>query len=97
MGDVERLLPVRVGMAQMAVEFGRPEANMDRALGMIEQAAGECDIVVLPEVMDLGWPYNPATNLAEPIPGRRSEMLAKAAKDHGVYVVAGLTERVGEL
>jgi len=84
-------------MAQMLVDFGRAEANLERARGMIAHAAAErCDFVVLPEVMDLGWPYDPASDLAEPIPGPRSAALAAEAARHGIYVVSGLTERAGD-
>jgi predicted amidohydrolase len=31
--------------------------------------------------------------LAEPIPGTRTELLSQAARDHGIHVAAGLTER----
>lgn len=88
---------VRIGMAQQLVEFEKPEENMARALGFIGEAARKgCDIVVLPETLDLGWPYQPESDLAQPIPGPRSAALAAAARQHAIYVAAGLTERVGD-
>jgi predicted amidohydrolase len=45
-------------MGQMRVEGGAPDANLDRAVEMIRKAAAaRCDVVVLPECLDLGWTW----------------------------------------
>jgi predicted amidohydrolase len=63
---------------------------------MIRRAAEQnCAIVVLPECLDLGWTDPAARELAQPIPGPHSDLLAQVAQQAGVYVVAGLTERAG--
>lgn len=88
---------VRIAMGQMLVKFGNPQRNIQRACDMIEQASElNCDIIVLPECMDLGWTYPEAGSLAKPIPGEYSDVLCQAAKKAGIYVVAGLTERCGD-
>lgn len=86
----------KLAMGQMLVEGGCPEANLERAAAMIE-AAGRagCEIVVLPECLDLGWTDPSARDIAEPIPGRYSDVLSRAASDSALYVTAGLTERTG--
>ncbi|MCL4853213.1 MAG: carbon-nitrogen hydrolase family protein, partial [Bryobacteraceae bacterium] len=86
----------KLAMGQMLVEGGCPEANLERAAAMIE-AAGRagCKIVVLPECLDLGWTDPSARDIAEPIPGRYSDVLSRAASDSALYVTAGLTERTG--
>lgn len=82
------------GMAQILVEGARPEANLARAVGRIEEAALRgCQVVVLPECLDLGWGDGCARQLAQPIPGPHSDQLARAARQHGMFVVAGLVER----
>ncbi len=84
-------------MGQMLVEGGRPEANLERAGAMIREAARDgCRAAVLPECLDLGWMHPATRELAQPIPGRHSEALARAARQTGLYVVAGLVERSGE-
>jgi predicted amidohydrolase len=84
-------------MGQMRVAGGAPAENMARAEEMIRRAAAEgCQVVVLPECLDLGWPWPEARALACPIPGERSERLAVCAKQTGLWVVAGLTERAGD-
>jgi hypothetical protein len=60
----------KVGMAQILVEGGRPETNLDRAVGCMRLAAVRgCRLVVLPECLDLGWTDPSARDLARPIPG----------------------------
>ena len=76
----------------MLVEGGEPERNLERAEQMIEQAGASCDILLLPECLDLAWTHPSAKDEAEPIPGPRSQRLCEAAAEHGVYLCAGLTE-----
>jgi predicted amidohydrolase len=84
-------------MAQMLVSAGQPAANLERAESFIRNAADRgCQIVVLPECLDLGWTDPSAIRLAQPIPGPHSQQLVAAAARQGVYVVAGLVERAGD-
>jgi predicted amidohydrolase len=87
----------RIGMAQMLVAGAQPAANLERAEAFVRDAAAKgCRLVVLPECMDLGWTDPSARELAQPIPGAHSQRLAQAAKEAGVFIVAGLVERAGE-
>ena len=87
----------KLGMGQILVEGGRPDANLKRAEDMIGRAARSgCSIVVLPECLDLGWTHPSARELSQPIPGPYATILSRAARKHSIYVVAGLTERAGE-
>jgi len=84
-------------MAQMLVEGGQPARNLQRAERMIRDAARQgCDIVVLPECMDLGWTHPSVPELAQEVPGAISERLAAAAISEGIHVCSGLTERAGQ-
>ena len=88
---------MRVGIVQMRVEMGEKDANLERALvGIAEAAEQRADVVVLPECLDLGWLCGRARELAEPVPGTVSRRLAEAARAHGVYLCAGFTEQAGE-
>jgi predicted amidohydrolase len=83
-------------MGQMLVEMGEAERNLQRAAGMIRQAAASgCRILVLPECLDLGWTFPDAARVAQPIPGPHSDQLCAAAREAGIFVVAGLTESDG--
>jgi predicted amidohydrolase len=87
----------RIGMAQMLVVPALPTANLDRAADRIRQAASnDCRLVVLPECLDLGWTDPSARRLAQAIPGPHSQRLAEAAREAGLFVVAGLVERAGD-
>ena len=84
-------------MGQMAVVAGDVQHNLERAGEMMAQAGrAQADLVLLPECLDVGWQAPTAQLLAEPIPGPRTEFFAEAATTHGVYVVAGITERAGD-
>ena len=88
---------MRVAMGQLLVEAGQPDANLGRAVNMIEGAArARSDIIVLPECLDIGWTHPGARQLAQPIPGKYSETLSKAAQKYAIHVVAGLVERAGD-
>jgi predicted amidohydrolase len=93
-GELQRYT---VGMAQILVEAGRPDANLSRAAGAIGQAAAEgCRLVVLPECLDLGWTDPSARDLGQPIPGAHADRLAQSAREHHLFVAAGLVERAGD-
>ena len=85
---------LRVGMGQMRVDGGRAAVNLARAQQMVLEAGkAQCDVVVLPECLDLGWMHPSARTHAERIPGERTAVLGHAAATAGLWVVAGLTER----
>ena len=87
----------RLGMAQVLVEGGDIGGNLARGIAMVRSASDQgCGIVVLPECFDIGWTFPAARELAQPIPGKQSDLICRAAQESGIYVVAGLTERAGE-
>lgn len=88
---------VTVGLAQSLVIPGDVDGNLQRAGEMVADAARQgCDIVVLPECVDVGWTDVRATELAQPIPGSTSDALCEFARTHGVMIASGLTERDGD-
>lgn len=88
---------VTVAMGQMRVDGGEIGANLERARAMIQQAAARsAGIIVLPECLDVGWTHPSARTHAQPVPGSTSATLCAAAKQAGIHVAAGLTERDGE-
>ena len=84
---------VRVGMGQLLVEGGEPNRNLKRASKMIAEAAEKnCQIILLPECLDLAWTHPSAKEEAQPIPGPYSDILCEEAKKYGIFICAGLTE-----
>ena len=87
-----------MALIQMSVMGGNKVRNLERAQeGIAEAAAHGSHLVVLPEVMDLGWTHPSSKTEAEPIPdGEPYRRLAQAAASHRVFVCAGLTEQSGD-
>ena len=87
----------RLALAQMRVGGGDLQANLGRAEQMIAAAArAGAQVVLLPEALDVGWTSPSGRSLAGPVPGGVAcRRFRAAARRHGVYVCAGLTERDG--
>lgn len=85
---------MRLALAQILIEGGRPDANLTRAEIQIRKAASSgADLVLLPECVDLGWTDSSAATLAGAIPGGKAyERLRVAARQCHLYVCAGLVE-----
>ncbi len=84
-------------MGQILVEGGAAERNLRRATDMIGAAAEKgCSVVLLPECLDFGWTHPSARSQSKPIPGPYSDLIATAANESSIYVVAGLTEMCGD-
>ncbi|MDO8748391.1 MAG: carbon-nitrogen hydrolase family protein [Candidatus Omnitrophota bacterium] len=85
---------IRIGTGQLLVEGGEPERNLLRVGEIVKEASfKKCDIVLLPECLDLGWTHPSAKVEAQPIPGPYSDNLSRLAKEYNVYICAGLTEK----
>ena len=87
----------QLALIQMRVEPGRKEANLHHALSLMADAAQRgAQVVLLPEAMTAGWTDPSSAELAEPIPeGPAFQLLAQGAREHRMYVCAGLVERCG--
>ena len=65
---------------------------------LIADAAGQkADLVVLGETLTTVGVAKPLAELAEPVPGPSSDFFAALARQHRLYIVAGLVEREGHL
>jgi len=88
---------MKLAMLQLKVEFNRPEENFRNAEQEIAKAAGMgCRCAVLPECFDLGWALPGAPRYAQGIPGERTRRLGALARQYGMVLVAGLTEKEGD-
>jgi predicted amidohydrolase len=73
-----------------------PQENLDQFAGQIAAAARQrADIVCLPEGITVVGTTKNYADVAESIPGPSTEFLGEHAREHKVYVVAGLYERDG--
>ena len=88
---------LKLALGQQLVVGADVEGNLARAEAQIAAAAAQgCDLIVLPECLDVGWTDPSARTLAEPIPGPRVTQLSAAARRNRIFVAAGLTERAGD-
>ncbi|HRN28241.1 MAG TPA: carbon-nitrogen hydrolase family protein [Terrimesophilobacter sp.] len=86
-----------IGLAQTLVHPGDVDGNLRRAAEMVAEAASKgCDIVVLPECVDVGWTDVRAVEFAQPIPGVTSDFFCELARTHSIMIATGLTEREGD-
>jgi predicted amidohydrolase len=87
----------KVALLQMLVKPGEPDANLQRAEELINEAlAKDSRILVLPEAMDFGWTHPSARDGAESIPnGRICQRLIELARHNEVFICSGLIERAG--
>ena len=87
----------KLALVQMAVTPGAKADNLRRATERIAQASGHgANVVLLPEALNLGWTHPTAKTEADAIPdGASCTQLRAAAREHHVYVCAGLVERAG--
>jgi len=85
----------KLALIQMLIEGGNKPRNLRHAKELIcEAAAGEADIVLLPEAMNLGWTHPSAKAEADSIPdGETCQLLTSMAKTNDIYVCSGLVEK----
>lgn len=91
---------LKVACIQMEPIIGEKAANLKNSLAMITTAAKEgAKLIVLPELANSGYVFETreeAFSLAEPVPGGPTcDAWIEIAARHGVYLVAGITERDG--
>lgn len=93
--SIDSKLGFKIALVQMLVAGGAKQENLRRAeLAIAEAAEQGAHLVLLPETLDLGWTHPSAKEQAEAIPeGEPYKRLSAAAKQHGVFVCGGLTER----
>lgn len=85
---------MKLALAQLLVEGGEPERNLQRAQKMIEKAAAQnADIILLPETIDFAWTHPSALSENQPIPGIYSDFFCELARKHHLFICIGLSEK----
>jgi len=82
---------MRLALAQLQVEGGAVDDNVERAVAAIERAANSgADCVVLPELFNVGYfAFDSYARRAEALDGETLTVIREAAVEHGVAVLAG--------
>jgi predicted amidohydrolase len=85
---------MKLGLGQLLVEGGEPWRNIERATKLVASAADAgCNIILLPETIDFAWTHPSALTESLPIPGAFSNHFCELARNKGIYICVGLTER----
>ncbi|MDR1894540.1 MAG: nitrilase family protein [Spirochaetales bacterium] len=95
-------IPVKVAVVQMDCLMGAKEANVNKTLAKISEAAAQgAKLIVLPEMITSGYIFNSmdeVAGMAEEIPqGKTVKAWEAAAREKDVYIVCGILEREGDL
>ncbi len=78
-----------VGVVQLDTQANKKE-NLERVCGYIDEAAGRgAKLIALPENIHYIGLNSIEEGVPESIPGQTTDMLAKKAKEHGVYLHGG--------
>ncbi len=91
------MLGMKVAAIQLTPEFGRVEANLERAAQMIRRA--RVDLAVLPELAFTGYVFinrDELRDLSEPADGPSARFLQQLARETGTIICFGFPERAGE-
>ncbi|MCG1002636.1 MULTISPECIES: carbon-nitrogen family hydrolase [Halobacterium] len=82
---------MRVALAQIAVEGAAVDANVERAVAAVREAAAEgADLVCLPELFNVGFfAFDSYQRAAEPLDGPSLTAVREAATEENVAVLAG--------
>ena len=81
-----------IAVGQMRVEPGKVDANLGTMLALIAEASGRgAELVVLPELALTGL-IDDMQAVVQQIPGATTEKLCEAARDGGIWTVAGMPE-----
>lgn len=94
----KRRAPFKLALGQMRVTPGDRAGNLRRAREFVAQAAAEgAQVILLPEMLDVGWTHSGGDRDADAIPdGPTCSALRAAAREHRIHVCAGFGERCGE-
>jgi N-carbamoylputrescine amidase len=89
---------MKVACLQMEPRIGEAQANVARSLDLIAQAArAGAKLAVLPELCNTGYVFasrEEAVALSEEVPdGPTCDAWTAAAREHAMFIVAGITER----
>lgn len=89
---------MKAGFVQTSPVFGDIKGNVEKAIKKINSLGA--GLVVLPELFSTGYQFRSKgelLKLAEEVPsGYATSRLVAAARENGIFIVAGLAERAGK-
>lgn len=96
-GNARKTRSVRLGAVQIRSEIGKTRETLERAVPLIENAAGQgAEIIILPEMAASGYTFSKDLwAIAEPVNGYTARWLGSTSKRLGAYLGIGLVEAEG--
>ncbi len=84
-----------IGFIQMKIEDGERRKNFETAQNMISNLTEkqDVDLIVLPELFDVGFAYEKYMDLDSEIPGEFTEFLSNIAQENYTYIIATSIEK----
>ncbi len=84
---------ITVAAVQMTANEDK-ERNIEVAVGIVDKAIEKgAELIVLPEMFHCYGDSKIMVDEAEPVPGHTTDVLAKKAREHGVYIICGIYEK----
>lgn len=82
---------MKLALAQLDIDHGDVEGNVERAVEAVSRAADRnADLVCLPEIFNVGYfAFETYEDAAEGLSGPTLSRLSEAATEHGINVLAG--------
>ena len=100
----EKTTPPLARKVKLATVFHRPrnskspQDNLEQFSALVKHAAEQkADIVCLPEGITIVGTNLNYVSASEPIPGKTTEYLGNVARQHNIYIVAGILEKDGDV
>jgi predicted amidohydrolase len=89
---------LKLALVQLHIAPGERDRNLQHALDLTRDAAANgANLILLPEALPFGWMDLSAKLHADEIPnGATCQRLCDAAREHRVFLCAGLIERDGQ-
>jgi predicted amidohydrolase len=101
---LEKTAPPESRKVKLATVFHRPrnskssQHNLEQFGALVKQAADQkADIICLPEGITIVGTTLNYVSASEPVPGKTTEYLGNIARQHNMYIVAGILEKDGEV
>ncbi|MFL5308016.1 MAG: carbon-nitrogen hydrolase family protein [Polyangia bacterium] len=90
----------RASVVQTLARLGDLDENIGILRARTAEAVGQgASLVVFPECMNTGYLFDSRAHcleLAEPTDGRYAQAMSQLARQYGVFIASGFTERVGD-
>lgn len=90
----------RASVVQTLARLGDLDENIGILRARTAEAVGQgASLVVFPECMNTGYLFDSRAHclqLAETLDGRYAQAMSQLARQHGVFIASGFTERAGE-